>query len=90
MNINNLLRLRTPLLKFLDPPLVTRKQGRYHSFTEEEKARIAKRAAEFGVASTICQSPIERKHSDRVGCQIQERSCSKVQFRHAHGDQKTY
>lgn len=31
----------------------TRKRGRYHSYTEEEKARIAKRAAEFGVASTI-------------------------------------
>ena len=32
---------------------VTQKRGRYHSYTEEEKARIAKRAAEFGVASTI-------------------------------------
>ena len=32
---------------------VTRKRGCYHSYTEEEKTRIAKWAAEFGVASTI-------------------------------------
>ena len=30
-----------------------RKRGRYHSFTEKEKARIAKRATELGVTSTI-------------------------------------
>ena len=30
-----------------------RKRGRYHSFTEKEKARIAKRAAEYGVTNAI-------------------------------------
>ena len=30
-----------------------RKRGRYHSFTEKEKARVAKRAAEYGVANGI-------------------------------------